>query len=318
MSQPAPLLVVAGVLEDTAGRVLIAKRPAHKHHGGCWEFPGGKLESGETVGHGLARELHEELGIAVSASARIGLVVEPRPQHELHLIVQRVLAWVGSPQALEHSDIAWCLPTELHRMQLAPADRRVAQWLCAPATLAITPGPESVSESAWSARIDLALKRGAQRVHFRSGAQHWAQYPELLARLIAQVHAAGAVVALHDSPELAVSLRADVLHLSERHARQFDSRADIRWPGTLGVSIHADTDPDWVLRLQPDYVLLGQVHDTPSHPDRHGMGWARLAELASAYRAPVYAIGGIGPADLSIAKMHGAIGIASISAFFAI
>ncbi|AVP95925.1 Nudix family hydrolase [Ahniella affigens] len=316
MSQPAPLLVVAGVLADSTGRVLIAKRPAHKHHGGCWEFPGGKLESGESVGDGLARELREELGIAVTTSARIGLVVEPRPQHELHLIVQRVLAWSGSPQALEHSDIAWCQPNELQRFHLAPADRRIAQWLCAPAQLAVTPGPESLSDSEWPARIDLALRRGAERVHFRGGAHSWAQHPDGLARLIAQVHAAGLTVALHDLPELAVSLYVDALHLSERCARQFESRADIGWPGLLGISVHADTDSDWIRRVQPDYLLLGQVHGTPSHPDRQGMGWARFAELAAAYCAPVYAIGGVGPADLQSAKTHGALGVASISAYF--
>ena len=65
MTPANAMLVVAGVLEDAAGRVLIAKRPEHKHHGGYWEFPGGKLDPGETAALGLVRELREELGITV-------------------------------------------------------------------------------------------------------------------------------------------------------------------------------------------------------------------------------------------------------------
>lgn len=316
MTPANDLLVVAGVLEDASGRVLIARRPEHKHHGGFWEFPGGKLEPGESPARGLGRELHEELGIDVAASVHLGVVLEPRPEQDLHLLVRRVVCWHGQPEALEHTALAWVAPAELEQWPLAPADQRLAAWLRAPRLLAVTPGPEAFAESDWPALIQRALERGAQRVHFRAGAQSWRAHSRLLAHLVRLVHDADAAVALHDLPDLARDLRADALHLSERLAQSLTDREVLQWSGPLGVSIHAHTDPKTIERLKPDYLLLGQVHDTASHPDRRGMGWPAFAELAQGQHAPVYAIGGLGLHDLAIARDHGAVGIAAISAFF--
>ena len=117
--------VAAGVLVDHEGRLLLAERPAGKHLAGLWEFPGGKLEPGETVGGALARELHEELGITVVASAPLVSVPWAYGEKSLLLDACWVTAWQGTPQSLEGQGLQWLAVDAIEPAMLAPADREI-------------------------------------------------------------------------------------------------------------------------------------------------------------------------------------------------
>jgi 8-oxo-dGTP diphosphatase len=113
--------VVAAVIEQ-CGRYLVGRRPAHKQHGGLWEFPGGKVDPGETQAGALARELREELGVE--------LLGAPQPLHHLtdpiHGLTIHFLAATieGAPRCLEHQALAWYSHRELLHLPLAPSDAR--------------------------------------------------------------------------------------------------------------------------------------------------------------------------------------------------
>ncbi|MDE1962341.1 MAG: (deoxy)nucleoside triphosphate pyrophosphohydrolase [Xanthomonadaceae bacterium] len=132
MRSPRALHVMAGMLCRPDGRVLIAERPPGKHLAGLWEFPGGKLEPGESPGDGLRRELTEELGITVR-QAEPWLVLPWRYDAlELHLDTWRVLDWRGRPHAREGQRLDWVDPGTLAPDRLAPADRELLRrWLAA-------------------------------------------------------------------------------------------------------------------------------------------------------------------------------------------
>lgn len=121
-----PLLVAAAWIEQDDGRVLMQQRPAHKHHGGLWEFPGGKLEDGESPAAALARELSEELGIIVEpghpvpAGWALSEAANGRP---LALLLMRVTAWEGVAQPLEGGAIGWFAPQAIFTLPLPPGDR---------------------------------------------------------------------------------------------------------------------------------------------------------------------------------------------------
>ena len=121
--------VMAGLLLDGRGRVLLAQRPAGKHLAGFWEFPGGKLEAGETPLAALARELCEELGIELRQAEPLIRVPWQYDERELLLDAWRVLSWRGEPRSLEAQPLQWVLPASIDPMILAPADRVILTGL---------------------------------------------------------------------------------------------------------------------------------------------------------------------------------------------
>jgi mutator protein MutT len=133
--------VVAAVVIDAAGRVLIAQRPAGKHMAGGWEFPGGKLETGEERLAGLARELREELGIAIETPRPLIRVCHTYPTREVLLDVWVVRRYAGEPMGLDGQALRWCAQDELPTANLLPADQPIVAALHLPERLqqAFTP-----------------------------------------------------------------------------------------------------------------------------------------------------------------------------------
>ena len=119
------LVVVAAALIDERGRVLIAQRPLGKEFSGLWEFPGGKVESGETPELALARELREELGIALDPAALTPVAFSSgsRGARHLLLLLYRCTEWVGEAQALDATALKWVKPAALCPQEMPPADR---------------------------------------------------------------------------------------------------------------------------------------------------------------------------------------------------
>jgi mutator protein MutT len=127
--------VVAGVLIDGGGRVLIAQRPAGKHLAGGWEFPGGKLEPAEARSAGLARELREELGIVIGQPRPLIRLRHAYPYGEVLLDVWVVRRYRGEPQGLDGQQLRWCNRDELANAELLPADRPILAALRLPQRL---------------------------------------------------------------------------------------------------------------------------------------------------------------------------------------
>ena len=127
---PAPTLrVVAAVLYDAAGRVLIAQRPAGKFLAGKWEFPGGKLEPGESPEQGLARELAEELGVEVQRCRPLVSLRHDYPDRRIELATLLVERYAGEPAGREGQALKWVAPPELYTLDLLPADRPIVDRL---------------------------------------------------------------------------------------------------------------------------------------------------------------------------------------------
>src|ERR1700688_2697091 len=126
---------------DAAGRVLIAQRPPAKHLAGGWEFPGGKLEPGEERLAGLARELQEELGIAIATPRPLIRVRHAYPSREVLLDVWIVRHYRGEPRGLDGQALRWCTRDELAEVELLPADGPIvrAVWLPERLTQASSP-----------------------------------------------------------------------------------------------------------------------------------------------------------------------------------
>ena len=124
---PASTIRVLAAVVGRDGRFLVCQRPLHKRHGGLWEFPGGKCESGESDADAARREMREELGVAVTAVGPTMRTVHDAGSPFLIAFVPVQLD--GEPECLEHSALAWATPNELTAYDLAPSDRNFVEWL---------------------------------------------------------------------------------------------------------------------------------------------------------------------------------------------
>ena len=120
--------VAAGLLKQN-GKILLCKRPQHKARGGKWEFPGGKLESGETAAEAICRELQEELNILVSVSGVAGDVMWIYPDVSIHLTLLHCTITGGSLTLREHEALAWVAKEDALSLDLAEADRKLVETI---------------------------------------------------------------------------------------------------------------------------------------------------------------------------------------------
>lgn len=118
---PAPVRVAAGLVFD-GGRLLITQRPAEKHLGGLWEFPGGKLDTGESYPDCLRRELREELGIEVAVGPMLAAIEHAYPEKTVRIHFYRCALTSGVPSAIECADLEWITADQLDQFVFPPAD----------------------------------------------------------------------------------------------------------------------------------------------------------------------------------------------------
>lgn len=328
----AALTVVAAVLVDAAGRVLLARRPEGKAEAGLWEFPGGKIEAGETAIEALRRELREELGIEAHAAEPLIRVPVAAPDAALRLRLDawQVKAFHGEPQAREHSALAWVAPAALSvagDWPMPAPDWPVVAALTRPAQVLVTPepAPGAAAEAAFIAALEAALAAGLRRIHLRLLPQHPARVERLAEALALRCRAVGAGLWVHGLAWQALALRLGIgLHLRAGElalAAAPAGAAHLREHRRAGLPLSAAGHDRAELRLAQalgvDDLLLGPVQATASHPGQPGLGWAGFEVLrATVPGLPVYALGGLGPDDLAEARQHGAQGVAGIRAFW--
>jgi len=301
--------VVAGVIRDARGRVLLARRTEGRDLAGLWEFPGGKHEPGESAEAALARELLEELGIEVDVGAALINVPQRYPDKRLRLDVRGIAAWRGHARGLEGQALVWVPPQKLASYAMPPADRPVVAALLQPAHYLVTPAPGNDDE-AWLARLEQALANGVRRVHLRAPELEATRWRSLVARAANVCRQAGAEALVNGDAALANELGLG-LHLPSRQLHGLSDRP-VPPDRPLAASCHDVDDLLAAQALGCDFAVVGTLKPTPSHPGIDGIGWEGFAALREHVSLPIYAIGGLGPADVEEARAHGAQGIAAI------
>lgn len=301
--------VAAGAINDPAGRVLITRRADHLHQGGLWEFPGGKLDPGEGPVEGLVRELDEELGIRVLATRPLIRVHHDYGDRRVLLDVHRVTAFCGTPRGREGQPLAWVHPEAMDPAVFPAADRPIITALRLPPLYLIT-GEDPREPAAFLARLERALAAGVRLVQLRAHGLAPTEFARLAEQCFALCDAARARLLLNADPDQARGLAGDGLHLTS--ARLWAINARPVGFDRVGASCHGAEDLARAAALGLDYALLSPVQATASHPHAVPLGWKAFAALADTAALPVYALGGLTPADLDQAITHGAQGIATI------
>lgn len=302
--------VVAAVLHDGHGRVLIAERPVGKPLAGFWEFPGGKLEAGELPLDALRRELHEELGITVEAARPLIRFTHAYPERQVELNVWRVTRYSGELQSREQQSFAWLKPDELADWNLLPADRPITQILRLPPRMLVTPAPDA-DTSTFLDGLRHTLAASIDLVQLRAPNLDPVDYRHLAEQVIDICRQHGARIVLNAEPRLAMQLGADGVHLTSERLLQIKER-----PGTasslIGASCHTAAELRQAETCGLDYAVLGPVLPTTSHPGATSLGWDKFAQLVGDHSLPVYAIGGMQADELEHVRMRGGYGLAAI------
>lgn len=301
--------VVAGVITDARGRILLARRAPGRELAGLWEFPGGKVDPGETPEAALARELDEELGIEVEVGAPLMVVPHRTPSRRLQLDVRHIRAWRGTPKGCEGQALAWVQPQRLARYDMPAPDHPVVAALLQPDRCLVTPQP-GVDDGAWLDALAASLANGVARVQFRMHGVADARRRRLLEGAARLCETAGARLLVNGDASLAREVGLG-LHLPAARLRDCKTRP-LPAGQLLSASCHDADELALAEALGCDFAIVGPVLATPSHPGQPGIGWARFEALRERVSLPLYAIGGLGVDDIATARSHGAQGVAAI------
>ena len=297
--------VAVGVIYDGQGRVLLAQRPANKPYAGFWEFPGGKIEAGESAEQALRRELDEELGIQIG-EALPWLVREfAYPTRTVELNFFRIHSWRGELHGKEEQALAWQAPDKPDVMPMLPPNAPILHALSLPALMAISAAGDDVG--AFWPKLAAALARGTRLVQLREKSLQGEEWRAFVRQASKICHEHQATIIVNGDIELALELGLDGVQLSAAQLEKIDKRPPLPW---VGASCHDDAELQRAIAVGCDYALLSPVLPTATHPDAAALGWQRFAELAGRCPIPLFALGGMTPDMMHMAWQHGAHGIA--------
>lgn len=308
MPPTSVLDVAAGIVARRDGRVLLAERPAGKPWAGYWEFPGGKIEPGESVRHALTRELHEELGIELDDAYPWLTRLHTYPEKTVRLHFQRVRRWRGTPHGREGQRLSWEDPANIAVSPLLPANDALRRALALPSLYAIT-NAQRLGVEVFLPRLEMALKGGARLIQVREPGMAPDAFVDFAQQVLERARHYGAKVLINGDPVVAQHVGADGAHLSSSRLMSLDSSPMDFW----AASCHDAGELEQAARFNASFAVLSPVLATASHPGEFGMGWEKFAESAADRPFPVYALGGMRPDLLETAMRHGAHGIAMLS-----
>lgn len=302
--------VAAAVIERPDGAFLLASRPEGKVYAGWWEFPGGKVEPGETARHALERELQEEIGITVKTAYPWLNRAFDYEHARVMLRFFRVTEWEGEPHPHEgQGGLAWSHADRPDVEPILPANGPILRGLQLPLVYAISVAAE-LGVATFLARLETALANGLRMVQLREKTLAPAELAALAEPVAAACRRYGARLTINGDIELAARLDAGV-HLTAGQLMAARARPDLPW---VGASCHDAAELAQAADLGVDFVVLGPVQPTASHPGAAALGWDAFGRLLEDYPLPVYALGGLAAADLGAARRLGAHGIAMRSA----
>jgi 8-oxo-dGTP diphosphatase len=306
--------VAAAVIErraaDGSMEFLLGQRAPGTFYPGYWEFPGGKVEDGETPHAALVRELGEELGIGATR-ADPWLRREHVYEHaHVRLNFFRVRDWCGELHDHVHSALAWQRPGRTDVAPMLPANAPVLAALALPEFYGITQAG-AIGIDAQLLALAQALETGLRLVQLREPGLDAARRAAFVHAAVELCHQYGAQVLVNSDAGLAAAAGADGVHLPARLLAGLDARPALP---LVAASCHTAAELEAAARLGCDFAVFGPVRATASHPGVPGIGWEGLAAALGVPPLPTFALGGLGRADFDAAQRAGAHGVAAIRA----
>jgi len=303
------------VVTNATGEVLIALRPNHVHQGGLWEFPGGKVESAETVEEALKRELLEETGITIEAASPFMCLNYDYGDKSVLLDIWRVCRFSGTPHGREGQPVLWVPQASLSEYSFPAANVAIVKALQLPSQYLITPSP-AADIPGFLAALEKSLQNNISLVQFRAPELAMSSYLAMARDVLGLCQQYGAQLLLNCDPRYVEQIGAHGVHLNSQRLNALSSRplSDTRW---VAVSCHNAGEIAQANRINADFAVLSPVLATRSHPGAMTLGWETFQQLAALANFPVYALGGMSVEHLDSVCAHGGYGIAAIRSLWA-
>lgn len=298
------LEVVIAVIINAKSQVLIAKRKQDQFMSDYWEFPGGKIEKGETRAKSLARELKEELNITIADAVLIHTMTHQYTQHKVRLWVYKINSFAGNIAGFEGQQILWTSFKDLNKLNLLPTMRAIVNRMIMPTKYWITPElsqlnllSELKNRIKKISMVQLRTKDCADKKFFNDFYQ------------ICKKHN---ITFILNNKDKNFEENCDGWHLSSKELFCFDKRPCAK-DKILGVSAHCIEDIEYAYAIDADYISISPVAKTQSHPNTKAIGWHIAKKFVEKSNLPVYLLGGMADKDINRAIDIGAQGIAGIS-----
>ncbi len=300
--------VVCAVIQKPNDEFLLAQRPTGKVYEGYWEFPGGKVEPGESIADATARELHEELGISVEESFPWLTRNFSYSHAHVRLHFRRVTLWQNEPRSRENQAFAWQRVSNISVSPLLPANGPILAALALPTVYGITRA-DDLGEVEMLHRLELALDKGLRLIQVREKNWPRMRLATFAEQVIVRARRFDARVLINGEIDLAYEVGADGVHLTAQQLMNLPERPNV---ALCAASCHGKLEMLKAEKLGLDFVVLGPVLATPSHPDSQPLGWDRFSELTQNYSLPIFALGGLDAENQQTAWRSGAHGMAML------
>ena len=299
--------VAVAIFEKPDGSFLLSSRPEGKPYPHYWEFPGGKIEPGENVYAALVRELIEELNVAITHATPWFAFIMRYTHATVRLHCWRVHAWHGEMRGMEGQRFEWQMIDALSVSPTLPGCVPIFKALRLPRSYAIT-NASVAGVTEYRSQLSRSLQRGLKLIQVREKNMVPAALRAFARDVVIEAHTHGAKVLINGDTALARDVGADGVHLTALQLATSTERPDF---SLVAASTHTRNEIERADDIGLDFVVLGPVKATLTHPGQAPIGWTRFGELANATPLPVFALGGLAMSDMENAIEHGAHGIAT-------
>ena len=307
------LHVAVGVIKNTHEQILISLRKPALHQGGLWEFPGGKLEAGETGQQALIRELNEELAITVLAPIPLITIKHCYPELTVQLQVFLVEQYTGEAKGNEGQTIKWVTVKELTNHQFPAANQAIMMAAQLPSYYAIL---DDTDEAQPLSNLVHLLNRGIKLIQLRLKNTSTAELSHFFKQAYPLCQKQGTRLLINSAINNTQAYALDGLHLTSEDLMSLSKRPSYLCSSALlAASCHNLLELQHAQQIGVDFVVLAPVLKTKSHPDTLPLGWEQFTQLVNQTNLPAYALGGLAESNLLDSRLAGGQGISAIRAF---
>lgn len=306
--------IAIGIIKNESDEILVTQRKKNVHLPEFWEFPGGKVEAGESFKQALRREIQEEIGVHVKRCFKLIDFSHPYDDRLLNFQVFTVNVSSDDITVGEQQNFKWLNRQELNRLNFPSANHVMLNAINLPQIYMIA------DHSTFGERLEdivkINLDAGIAQIQFRAPALDKDSYIKIANHLYGLCRKYKSRLIVNCDLDWCQHIQTVDIHLNSRRLKNlFDSGMNSSDINIYSASCHSSQEIEYANALNIGAVLIGPVQHTLSHSQSKPLGWPGFSKLCGQSNSPVYAVGGLGKSELATARVNGAQGIAGIRDF---